>query len=248
MKNLLLSCALGALLPLAASAQDKTLVKTISPGDATEILVDFRYKDMVADAWDKTDLRLVIEIHANMPEAIMDQLVKVGRYNISTVTENGVLKIQAPNMDKTVTIKGVDLDDQIYVHVNTPSNFIRKDNRIYKDMAMIVALIEQGGGRLGDDAKAQMRKIGKNINVEYKLVCPVTPQEFERMVNAKNGTPTTNAGKKNNNTSKITGETSMGAPGSGDPSGKPAGTKATLKELDIRKGDILIGGEPIGIE
>lgn len=238
MKNLLFACAIAALSPLALFAQentDKTLVKTIAPGECTEILIDFKHKDIVAEAWEKQELRLVMEIHSNMPEAIMDQLIKAGRYNISTVNENGVLKIQALNLDKAVTIKGIDLQDEIQLHVSTPSNFIRKGNRIYKDMDMIVALIEQGGGRLGKDQAAQMRKIGKPINVEVKVVSNVSAEQFDKMVQAKTNPGLAGSGKVSETTS-------------GQPQLRASGTKPTIKDLQIRKGDILIGGEPIDIE
>ena len=236
MKNLLLSFAVATLLPLSLFAQDpnKTLVKTIPPGNASVIDFGIKNKGMVAEAWEKEDLRLTIEIHANMPEAIMDQLIKAGRYTVSSVNDGETLKITAPNLDKAVSIKGIDLEEELYLNVNTPSNFIRNGNLLTKDMNMITALIAQGGGRLGKSEIDQMRKIGKNIAVEYKVVSSVSAEKFTEMVKAKS---------KNKDTMSLSKE-----------EGTPAatmrlnGTKPTLKDMGLNKGDILIGGEPIDFE
>lgn len=235
MKKLLLFCSFAFALHTGVSAQvgtesDKVLVKTIDPGNAAVVEMAFKHESIVAEAWEKSEIRIELEIHANMPEAIIEQLIKAGRYTITTQTEGDVLKIMAANLDKAVTVKGIDLDETIKIHASTPSNFIRKGSQLMRDMEMIAALVQSTNGRMGKDQMAQLRKIGKQITVSYKIVSSTSAQQFEDMVKEKE-TMGLNPQKTN-----------TGAPAAKKSSG------ATLKDMDVKRGDILIGGEPIDIE
>ena len=89
-------------------AQDKTLVKTIDAQESSSIEFGFNHKEIRLEEWDDDGrIRIELEIHSNMSESIMEQLVKAGRYTLEPSVENGALVITAPITEKAVNVKGL---------------------------------------------------------------------------------------------------------------------------------------------
>lgn len=108
------------LLSFFAQAQkdSKTLVKTLDPEGATKIIFDFKHKSIDSKTWDNKGMRIQLEIRSNMPEVLLNQLVKAGRYKLEGAIENDTYIITAPNLGKTVTIGGKALEEELIVHVD----------------------------------------------------------------------------------------------------------------------------------
>lgn len=125
MKNLLfLFISLFAAQTLSAQGE-KTLVKTLDPQNADFVVFNLPASTTFRkpEKWDNNTLRIELEVHANMTEDVMVQLIKANRYNFDGAFVDGVYTITAPNLDKKVTIRQVDLVEKIYVNVTAPHNY-----------------------------------------------------------------------------------------------------------------------------
>ncbi|MCH2042923.1 MAG: hypothetical protein MK212_02190 [Saprospiraceae bacterium] len=239
MKKLFLLCLLlqGS---LSAFAQDTKLVKTIDPAGVDAVIMAFAHEGMVAEAWEEPTIRFILEIKTNMPEPIVKQLIKAGRYSMEPVVEGNEMSINMPNLEKVVTIKGIHLEESLSIYAKTPSNFIRNGDRLVKDISTVVALAEKTTGRaLSKDVKMNLKKINNKINIEYKIVSDVSVEDFEKMVKSAPRTEVNNrnteevrgiAGDRNANKKSLRLKTENG------------------KEVRLNYGDILINSEPFEFE
>lgn len=227
-------------------AQDTKLVKTIDPAGVDAVIMAFAHEGMVAEAWEEPTIRLILEIKTNMPEPIVKQLIKAGRYSLKPVTEGNEMEITIPNLEKIVTIKGIHLEEKLSVYAKTPPNFIRNGGRLTKDMTDVIALAEKTTGRsVSEDVKANLKKINSKIDIEYKIISDVSVEDFEKMVKKA---PKMEVNKRDDN-----GEM-RGIAGGGKERGDDASKKSLKlktengKEIRLNYGDILINSEPFEFE
>ena len=74
--------------------------------------------------WEDPTIR--IEIKAELlsgNSGMLDELAKVGRYNLTQTTENGVLSIISPNTSKQIRIKGEELKEVLSYIVFVPKDY-----------------------------------------------------------------------------------------------------------------------------
>lgn len=182
MKNFLLfwTCLALAHSALAQSDSEKTLVKTLDPKNA-----DFVLFQLPAFAtfnkptkWDNNTLRIELEIHANMTEEILAQLIKANRYTFEGRLENDTYIITAPNLDKKVTIKQVDLVEKIYINVTAPHNYTLdpQEKRFSRDISDFVTMQGNGTRSITSASILKMRQFSEPIEVHIKLV-PISPND-----------------------------------------------------------------------
>lgn len=119
-------------------------------------------ENVTAEFWDNEDgiMRVELEIKTNMPTNIMEQLVKVGRYGMEGNLENGEFAVNIPNLEKAVSIKGIDLEEEIVVHAMTPDMYILDNGILKKDPAMVLAMAERTQGR---STAAELKTIHNKI-------------------------------------------------------------------------------------
>lgn len=158
----------------SAWAQNKTLVKTMDPKETSAIQLDVRNLGVEALPWDEGFIRLELEIIANFPEAIMSQLVKAGRYTLTSTIEDDVFIIRAENMDKTVTIGGKDLDDHVRIFIKTPGYYgMSEDGLLQKnfnsDQINVFAERAKNKADMVDMIK-NFSKIKEKVDVQYRFV------------------------------------------------------------------------------
>jgi len=151
-------------------AQDKTLVKTIDAEESTSIEFGFSHKEIRLDEWDDDGrIRIELEIHSNMSESIMEQLVKAGRYTLEPSVENGALVIKAPNTEKAVNVKGTDLDEEIYVNVKAHHIFMLASNDdgqfLQKDLGVAMADAGGRGVEISETQKQNFLKIRDKVEI-----------------------------------------------------------------------------------
>lgn len=237
-----LMLVVGATTTWAQTDADQTLVKTIDPKEAEIVEFGFDHAGLVTEPWADQKIRMMIEIHSNMPEAIIEQLIKAGRYTIEPVfdSETLTMTITAPNTEKAVTIKGVDLDEQLYINVNMPSQFVRDgENKIRKDSENIEMLIVQAGGSIKGQEKT-IRQIGYDIDVELKIVSSVDADAFNEMVLL--------AAEAEKVARDAAPAEDLEQPArSGAPNAAKRGVPS-LDDLNVEYGDIIMGGKPVGFE
>lgn len=121
MRNLitLLVLVLGLATQVAAQSQ-KTLVKSIAIEDASSVVLALEGKIETSE-WNEPYIRIVTNIEVtNFDENILKRLVLVGRYNIETTNVEGKTLVEMPKIAHFVTIKGVDLQEQLTFEVFVP--------------------------------------------------------------------------------------------------------------------------------
>ncbi len=114
----------------AQDESDKTLVKTLKNEGAYEVVIDFDASDINAEPWDNQTFRIQMKIEANVPIPVLEQLVKAGRYDLTTEKKDGKYYVTAPNIEKHISVKGKDLEDKIHVQVQTPGYYALSENSL----------------------------------------------------------------------------------------------------------------------
>jgi hypothetical protein len=220
----------------AQNDASKTLVKTLDPEGSTQIVFDFKHKNIDAKTWDNKGLRLQLEIHSNMPEAILAQLVKAGRYTLEGIKEGDIFYITAPNLGKNVTIGGKNLEEEIIVHVDMPGYMELTGNKL----SVSGDFVARGGS-------SQLKK-KMDLNVEFKFVCTdaalAATSEVKTMEEIVNNKKT--AAKKSSKDKKAATAAPTDGGRSEDMGISPAGM--TKQELQTRFGEILIDGVKFEVE
>ncbi|CAA6808219.1 MAG: Unknown protein [uncultured Aureispira sp.] len=230
---LFLALLLAASTTFAQKKSDKTLVKTMDPKGTSSVNFEFRNKGIEFATWDEAFIRVELEVTANFPEAVLAQLVKAGRYTLSSEIDGESFKVKAANLDKSVSIGGTDLDDQVRVFIKGPAYYAVSDDVLQKsfsgdDVANVVAR----SGTMEEASKIiqKMRQIGEKVDVQYRFV-------YKKSKNTQDPTKTDNRASAQGSKEGAEGNSGL------IPSKKKALTpNATLKEVRARYGDIIIGG------
>ncbi len=220
MKNLtLLSLFLLITGLLSAQNDSKTLVKTIDPIGASEVLFDFKYSKLESKTWNNNTVRLQLEVRSNMPEPILNQLVKSGRYTLEGSKNGSTYTLKAPNLAKQVTIGGKALQEEIILHVEMPESMKLSQNIL--------------------SFKSSGQKFGTEISFSVKTVCtdPALAAEYASKSKQENKMSATVAKPRSGKKSKSSKEATA-----------PASGMSENQELKARFGEILIDGVKFEVE
>lgn len=115
---ILLALSLGA----AAQSAEKTFSKSFNTDGKGTINLDL---PGVIDlkVWDNPTIRIGITV--SIPtgnQSMLGELANIGRYNLVSKSEGDVLTIQAPNMQKTIKLKGEELHETLTFVVFVPKD------------------------------------------------------------------------------------------------------------------------------
>lgn len=218
---------------------DKTLVKTMDPKGTSMIDFDFRNLGIEAVPWEEGFIRVELEITANFPEQVLAQLVKAGRYTLTSSIDGNVFRVTAENLDKAVTIGGKDLDDHVRVFIKTPGYYAVSDKGMLQKNFTgeeVETFVERAATKEEAAAVLQkMRQIKEEVRIEYKFV-----YKQENTPTSRSTTPTTS--KKQSKSSAMDSTTDKMQ------KGKELPPNAGLKEVQERYGDIIIDGAALDMD
>jgi hypothetical protein len=120
--GLILAFAMNSAAVWSQSAT-RTFVKSFNLEGATEVRLDLPYTADIRP-WDGNTLRF--EINVTLPPqcnpATLNELANVGRYNMNSKIENGLLVIDAPNMARLIKVKGQEMKETITFTLQVPKN------------------------------------------------------------------------------------------------------------------------------
>lgn len=143
--SLLLLCALFVQNMFAQEAAEKNLVKSLDAAGAKVVVFEFKHKEIKPSVVNSGMMKLDILVKSNMPDVVLDQLVKAGRYTIDSKTNaDGSLSILMPNLEKAVTIKGQDLQEEIIVQAGMPIKYILNGNKLELESALMASRDKSG--------------------------------------------------------------------------------------------------------
>jgi hypothetical protein len=171
MRKLLFLCAFLAMgTALWAQDSEKTLVKTLNPDQAPNVHIDIRNEGMESEPWDEGTIRVQLEIEANVPAAILSQLVKAGRYSLDGGKDGEVYIVSAPNLEKTITIGGKDLEEKITIKVQTPGYFALNDQgMLSKDINTDVIAARAENAEQAAEMLKKMKQIREDMDFEVSI-------------------------------------------------------------------------------
>ncbi len=112
---LVLSCS------AAAQSSGKTFSKSFNTDGKMKVALDLP-GEVDLKVWDNPSIR--IEISVTLPDgtnsAMLNELANVGRYNLVAKSEEELLLITAPNLQRQVKVKGQDLKESLSFVVYVP--------------------------------------------------------------------------------------------------------------------------------
>lgn len=153
-----------------AQESDKVLVKTLNPDNCPNVQIDIKNKGIESAPWDEGTIRVELEIKANVPDAILAQLVKAGRYSIGGAKDGETYIVSAENLGKTITIGGKDLEEEINIVVKTPGYFALNDAGILsKNIDAETIAARSDNPEEAAKTIAKMRAIKEILNTEVKI-------------------------------------------------------------------------------
>jgi hypothetical protein len=214
----------------------KTLIKSVDPKETSAIKFDFRNQGIQSTSWDKEFITIELEVTANFPEAVLSQLLQVGRYNILSSIEGEVFNINVPNLDQTVSVGGKALIDDVRLIVQTPGVFALYDSLLQKHLPG--ELIGQIIGDAEDKESAvvvldEMRKIKQQIKITIRFV-----HKEENNIKEDKVSSILNEEKEDVKDENINSGFIMGKKDALD-------SNSSLKDVQSKFGDIIMGGMPL---
>lgn len=175
-----------------AQNSDKTLVKTMNPLECPNVKIDIKNKGLDSEPWDEGTIRVQLEIEANIPEAVLAQLVKAGRYNLDGGKDGETYIVSAPNLEKSITIGGKDLEEVIKIRVQTPGYFALNDaGYLSKDINEETIAARSNNAEEAAAMIKKMKAIKEDLNLHINVVSTskykgkVDLSEFKMVVDGK---------------------------------------------------------------
>ena len=109
-------------LDAAAQSAEKTFSKSFNTDGKGTINLDLPGA-IDLKVWDNPTIRIGITV--SIPtgnQSMLGELANIGRYNLVSKSEGDVLTIQAPNMQKTIKLKGEELHETLTFVVFVPKD------------------------------------------------------------------------------------------------------------------------------
>ena len=104
-----------------------------------------------------------MDVQANVPLAVLQQLVKAGRYSLDGGKDGETYIVVAPNLEKSIRIGGKDLEEIIQIKVQTPGYFELYDNILSKDIDESTIAARSSSAEEASALFRKMKAIKQNI-------------------------------------------------------------------------------------
>ena len=131
-------CLLATAIYGIAQQASKELAKSFSAKDAVEVVLALPSEPEIV-IWEKDHIAITVNITlANFSQGILNELARVGRYDLTSTTENEVLTISAASaLSKSIQIRGQDFVENMHYTVFVPANTpVQVSGNLQKVMAM----------------------------------------------------------------------------------------------------------------
>ena len=127
-RSLILILLIGFSAILNGQTAEKTLLKSFNTGGLDRLIFELPGQAEVK-VWENPTIRIQLNLALpNSNVGTLDELIRVGRYNLVSSTANGVFTVNSPNMGGKITIKGQELKEQVSFVVFVPKNTTVKVN------------------------------------------------------------------------------------------------------------------------
>lgn len=151
-------------------ASNKSLVKTLNPKECPNIKIDIKNNKLSTDIWDEGTIMVQLDVQANVPQAVLQQLVKAGRYSLDGGKDGETFIVIAPNLDKAIRIGGKDLEEIITIKVQTPGYFVLNNNVLSKDIDESTIAARSNNAEEAAAMIRKMKAIRQNVEMRTNIV------------------------------------------------------------------------------
>jgi hypothetical protein len=128
MKNLILFLMFFGHISCIYSQSTKTLVKSFrSETNNIELLFDCN-KEFVY--WDNEHVKIVAEINIDKSDAILETLIKLGRYSLEKEEHSDVMFITIPKLKNDIFVKGNLISENLNLIIYLPSHMSYTNEKI----------------------------------------------------------------------------------------------------------------------
>lgn len=105
-----------------AQQSTKTLVQSFEIKDISEVTIDIPNVTVEVKEWNNlSEMRIQMEVSANMPETTFKSIVMAGRYNIVNTKNSNLITLTMPALKRQVVLSGKELKEKISFLVYVPS-------------------------------------------------------------------------------------------------------------------------------
>jgi hypothetical protein len=180
MKNII-TLLFALIITTTLSAQTK-VVRTLNPQKCPNVNIKVPNDLIEHKAWEEGGVRIEITIKVNLPDLVLQELVKAGRYELlgKKVEENYFLS--APNMDIPISIEENRIKEVVSIKVTTPEYIVmNQTGALYKeiDEDAIRGTFRSDTREEIEAVLKRMREIREDLNVQISVVSVVQNQEVD---------------------------------------------------------------------
>lgn len=163
------------------SAQTK-LVKTLNPQKCPNVNIKVPNDLIEHAAWDEGGVQIEITIKVDLPDAVLQELVKAGRYELLGEKVEGAYLLTAPNMDIPISVADKTLEEIVSIKVTTPEYIVMNtEGTLYKDIDEdAIRGTTRSDTREEIEAVIQrMKEIREDLNVQISVVSTAENQDVD---------------------------------------------------------------------
>jgi hypothetical protein len=170
---------LFALIITTILSAQTTVVKTLNPQKCPNVNIKVPNHLIEQEAWDEGGVRIDITIEVDLPDAVLQELVKAGRYELLGKKIEDAYILSVPNMDIPISVAEKAIKEMVSIKVTTPKYIaMNATGVLYKDIDEDAI---RGGSRSDtrEEIEAvikQMKEIREDLNVEISVVSTAANQ------------------------------------------------------------------------
>lgn len=180
MKNAII-CFFALIITTTLSAQTK-VIKTLNPQKCPNVNIKVPNHLIEREAWDEGGVRIDITIKVNLPDAVLQELVKAGRYELLGKKVEEAYLLTAPNMDIPISVEAVAIQEVVSIKVTTPEYIVMNTKgTLYKDIDedAIRGTVRSDTREEIEAVIKRMKEIREDLNVQISVVSTAENQEVD---------------------------------------------------------------------
>jgi len=181
MKNII-TLLFALIITTTLSAQTK-VIKTLNPQKCPNVNIKVPNDLIEHQAWDEGGVRIDIIVDVNLPDAVLQELVKAGRYELLGKKAEETYLLSVPNMNIPISVEGKAIKEAVAIKVTTPEYIVMNtESTLYKDIDEDAI---RGNARSADTREEieavlkRMKEIREDLNVELVVRSTVEDQEVD---------------------------------------------------------------------
>lgn len=119
---------------IIAAAQQTTL-KSLDVQKCLNIKMKIPNKEIKRATWEEDEIRVEITLVSDLPNEVLQALLKAGRYELVGKKDSNDYIVTAPNMNFSLEVNQVKIKEELIIKISTPEYIVMNDRaELYKDI------------------------------------------------------------------------------------------------------------------